>query len=414
MLRLLRPSAAVSLLLILSLILVACQSPFDEGDDADADVDSADPTIEAVGQAATPETSPASDDDDEATPTVEDEDDEDAEASPTAAEEADASPTTDDDTAASEGDFRNAVAQVAEEVRPSVVFLAVSVTQTGTFGQQEQAGGVGSGVIIDEAGYILTNNHVVADAETITVILDDGREFEGTVLGRSLNPDVALVQIEADDLQVAELGDNDELRIGEWVVAIGNALGLPGGPTVTAGVVGAVDRTLQAQQGAPAMENLIQIDAAINPGNSGGPLVNLDGEVVGINTAGIQGSENIGFAVAIEDAQDIIQQILEGERRAVLGITGGAVTAAIATQLNLAVDEGVVIVEVNEDSGAAEAGLQQGDVIVGVEGSSITDPSELRDALSEFAPGDTVTLTINRQGEEMQVDVTLGESEIVQ
>ncbi len=235
MLRLLRPSAAVSLMLLLSLILVACQSPFDEDDDADAD--SATPTIESVGQAASPETTPELD-----------EDDEDAETSPTAAEDADASPTTDDENGSSEVDLRNAVAQVAEEVRPSVVFLAISVTQTGSFGQQQETGGVGSGVIIDEAGYVLTNNHVVADAETITVILDDGREFEGTVLGRSLNPDVALVQIEADNLEVAELGDNDELRIGEWVVAIGNALGLPGGPTVTAGVVGAVERTLQAQQ----------------------------------------------------------------------------------------------------------------------------------------------------------------------
>ncbi len=128
----------------------------------------------------------------------------------------------------------------------------------------------------------------------------------------------------------------------------------------------------------------------------------------------MQGSENIGFAVAIEDAKDIVQQILEGDRRAVLGITGGAVTAAIATQLNLAVDEGVVIVEVTEGSGAEAAGLQQGDVIVAVDGTSITDPSQLRDALSDLSPGDTVTLTINRQGEEMQVDVTLGESEIVQ
>jgi serine protease Do len=377
--KLARHSYLISVLLILSIALSACQSPFDDNDD-DPDSTPA-PVAAATGTPGSAQSTPTG---------------------------------NDDATVALDGDFTGAVARVTDAVRPAVVFLSVVQTTTGMFGQEEEQEGVGSGFIIDEDGHILTNNHVVAGADTITVILPDGREFEGNVLGRSRNPDVALIQIDGEDLPVVELGQSSELEIGEWVVAIGNALGLQGGPTVTAGVVGALDRTLRPARDAPPMENLIQLDAAINPGNSGGPLVNLAGEVVGINTAGIRGAEGIGFAVAIEDAQNIVEQILEGEPRAALGVSGASVTPAIASQLGLEVNEGVVVVEVQSDSGAEAAGIQPGDVITSVDGQDITGTSDLRDVIAEHEPDDTVTVTVDRQGEELELDVTLGESEVVQ
>lgn len=397
----------VALCLVLALLLVSCSSPFnDDSEDNDA-----------LAQQDSTVTAPAVQSDGTATqePDGVDETPENV-ASPTSVDEAiPADPEEAEGTQESEADFRDAIEQVTEMVRPAVAFIAVTQETPGAFGQGQLQQGVGSGVLFDsEEGYILTNNHVVADADSIMVILPDGRRFEGTVLGRSLNPDVALVQIEGEDLPEAVLGDGEDLQIGEWVVAIGNALGLPGGPTVTAGVVGALDRILQAEQNAPPMENLIQTDAAINPGNSGGPLVNLDGEVVGINTAGILGSENLGFAVSINDARDVIEEILEGEPRAVLGITGAPVTPIVAARYGLAVEEGVLVVNVESGSGAEEAGLQPGDVIVNIEGQAVTSASDLGELLDEMSPGDVVTVAINRGGQEEQLDVTLGESLLVQ
>lgn len=402
-----RTSSSIALGLVLVLLVASCSTPFsDDSEDSDAVAQSDVTATVPAGQVDSP-ASPESGDSDE-TPVDVGSSPSSNETFPTDSEELEGAPE-------SAADFRNAVQQVTELVRPAVAFIAVTQEAPGIFGQMQQQQGVGSGVVFDsDEGYILTNNHVIADADSIMVILPDGRQFEGTVLGRSLNPDVALIQIDGEDLPEAVLGDSDDLEIGEWVVAIGNALGLPGGPTVTAGVVGALDRVLQAQQNAPAMENLIQTDAAINPGNSGGPLVNLNGEVVGINTAGIVGSENLGFAVSINDARDIIDEILEGDSRAVLGITGAPVTPIIAARYGLAVEEGVLIVNVEPGSGAEEAGLQPGDVIVNMDGQVVTAASDLGEILEEKSPGDVVAVTINRGGQEQQVDVTLGESILVQ
>jgi serine protease Do len=311
-------------------------------------------------------------------------------------------------------DLTLAVSRVAAEIIPSVAFIAVTQTAVGAFGQEEEQQGVGSGVIFDERGYILTNDHVIGGADVVRVVLPDGREFEATVVGRAPTNDLAVIQIDGENLPVATLGDSGALIVGQWVVAIGNALGLTGGPTVTAGVVSAIGRTLRPAADQPAMENLIQIDAAINPGNSGGPLVNLNGEVVGINTAGIRGAEGIGFAVSISDALRIIDQAIDGQPSASLGITGGPVNAATAAQFNLPVNEGIVVVDVQSDGAAAQAGIQPEDVIVAFEGQRVTAPQELRDAIQQHQPGDAVTVTINRSGEEMEMTVTLGESIFIQ
>lgn len=311
------------------------------------------------------------------------------------------------------GDLTHAIRDVSRIIRPTVAFIAIQAGGTGAPGAPGQQG-VGSGVVFDERGYILTNNHVVENAEEMMVVLpDDPTSYRATLVGRSPSLDLAVIQIEGEDLPVATLGDSNELEIGEWVVAIGNALGLPGGPTVTAGVVSALDRTIEAGQQQVSMEDLIQIDAAINPGNSGGPLVNLRGEVVGINTAAIQGAEGIGFAVSMDTAQRFIDEVLTGDPRPFLGITGGTLTAAVVERFDLAVDSGVLVIQVQADSPAQEAGIQPGDVIVAFDGKSIASTGELQETLDEYSPGDEVTVTINREGQEQELTVIIGESMII-
>lgn len=299
-----------------------------------------------------------------------------------------------------------------EEVRPAVAFLAVQVDRTGFMGQPEE--GVGSGVIFDEAGYILTNNHVIQNASNISVVLPDGRNFDGTVLGRSPEQDLAIVEIQTDEeLPVAQLGDGENIRIGQTAIAIGNALGLPGGPTVTTGVVSALGRTIPGGQNQPTMEELIQTDAAINPGNSGGPLINLNGDVIGVNTARIQQAEGIGFAVSIDTARRFIEQVIDGEPQPFIGISGIDVTPAIAEQFGLPLDRGILIAEVTPDSPAEAAGLQPGDILTAIDDTEVETVAELQSALEEYEPGDEVVLQINRDGTDEEVTVELGESPIV-
>ena len=307
------------------------------------------------------------------------------------------------------------VQRVAETVAPSVAYIAVTQTSVDELGRERQGEGVGSGVIFDDQGLILTNNHVIEGADSITVILPDGREFEAQLLGRSPANDIALLQIQGDDLPVTPLGSSDDLQVGEWVVAIGNPLGLSrSSPTVTVGVVSALGRTLAADQDGEAIENLIQTDAAINPGNSGGPLVNLDGEVIGINTAKIPTAEGIGFAVPIADAQRIIDQILNAEPRASLGISGATLTPAIASRYNLPISEGVIVADIQSDSAAETAGVQRGDIIVAANGQPVATIDDLQAIIGTLQPDDQMTVTVNREGEEQEIEVTLGQSVVIQ
>jgi len=312
------------------------------------------------------------------------------------------------------GDFATAIEQVAAQVIPAVVYVSVRAIVPGLFGFGQIQEGVGSGVIFDPRGYILTNDHVIAGAQEIRVVLSDGRQFTGRVLGRSPSNDIAVVKIDGENLPVAPLGDSDQLRVGQWVVAIGNALGLEGGPTVTAGVVSALDRTIGPGFGEPAIGPLIQTDAAINPGNSGGPLVDLAGRVVGINSAKIQTAEGIGFAIPINKAKEIVQQLLEARPRAYLGITSVSMTPALAAAYGLPVQRGVLIVDVAPDSPAERAGLQPGDIIVRVDDRDVTRSDELQAVLAAHQPGDQVRIVVNRQGHEQTFTVTLGSAPVIQ
>jgi S1-C subfamily serine protease len=313
------------------------------------------------------------------------------------------------------GNLEADIQAVAQHVRPAVVFVGIEANLR-SFGQPVPVGN-GSGAIIDAQGHILTNNHVVEQAQALKVTLPDGRTFDARVVGRDPATDLAVIQIQGNNLPVLPLGDSDKLQIGEWVVAIGNALGLEGGPTVTKGVVSALNRTITEENGA-SIPGLIQTDAAINPGNSGGPLVNLRGELVGINTAvpgptgqGVQ-PFGIGFAISINEAKPIIQQLLTSGRvtRPYLGVAPVTITPAIRAQLGLSVDKGVILDTVSPNSPAARAGLQQGDVIVAADGKPVADESALRQAIASHRIGDTMRLTVLRNGRQMDVQVQLAQA----
>jgi S1-C subfamily serine protease len=306
-----------------------------------------------------------------------------------------------------------AVLQVVTEQAPSDL--------SRIFGGSGVQRGVGSGVLYDPFGHILTNAHVVQGAHTITVALADGRIFDARLVGTDPTTDIAVLHIRGDNLPVAPLGDSDQLRVGDWVVAIGNALGLPGGPTVTVGVVSAVGRTVQEPTtgGEPGafLYDMIQTDAAINPGNSGGPLVNLRGEVIGINTlvaalaqAGVP-AQGIGFAIAINTARPIGDQLLATGRviHPYLGVVYEWVGAAGARQLRSDGSRGALVQGVQAGSPAAQVGLQRGDIITKVDGQPLTQEAELPKAIRKRRPGDSLQLTIVRDNAERTVVVTLGE-----
>ena len=279
--------------------------------------------------------------------------------------------------------------------------------------------GAGSGFIYDAAGYIITNNHVVEGAQQLKVVLPppDNRSFTAQLVGRDPQTDLAVLKIDGTDLPTVPLGQSSQLRVGEWVVAIGNALALPGGPTVTQGVVSATGRDEQepgSQQGTagPTLYDLIQTDAAINPGNSGGPLVNLQGEVIGVNTLGSTQAQGINFAIAIDGARPIIQQLRQSGQvtRGYLGIGGATVTPALAANLGLAAQEGVVLGQLDPNGPAAQAGLRQGDVIVGLGDTTVRGLQDLQNALTtRYQPGDTVGVKVDRNGQTQTVQVTLAQ-----
>jgi serine protease Do len=316
------------------------------------------------------------------------------------------------------------VSQVSARVRPAVVQIATEQVspRLSSFGQRAVLRGIGSGVILDAAGHILTNSHVIDGAQSISVALPDGRTFDGRVVGRDPETDLAVLQIQGTDLPVASLGASSRLAVGDGVVAIGNALGLPGGPTVTAGVVSAVGRSVQEPSGGsgvagPRLYDVIQTDAAINPGNSGGPLVNRQAEVVGINTlvAGTdeQGNptQGIGFAIAIDTAKPIADQLIAGGHvpHAYLGIVYDWAGAASARQMSDASTPGVMVMRVQPGSPAAQAGLQSGDLITQVNSQPLKDETTLPKDLAQHRPGDTLQLTIKRGDVQQAVAVTLAD-----
>lgn len=263
-------------------------------------------------------------------------------------------------------------------------------------------GGIGSGVIISTEGIVLTNNHVVAGGGEVTVKTHDGREFTAVNVWTDPKTDLAVVKIEASDLVAAPLGDSEQVEIGDWVVALGQPFGLES--TVTAGIISAKNRGL----GITDRENFLQTDAAINPGNSGGPLVNLRGEIIGINTAISSrsgGNEGIGFAVPSNLARWVADQLVENGsvRRAYLGVGIQPVTQDLAKQLSVAPRSGVAVTDVFPKTPAAKSGLQSGDVIVKFDGQSVRDPQQLQLAVERSEFGKTLDVDIVRNGKSMQL-----------
>ena len=292
------------------------------------------------------------------------------------------------------------IADLAAAVQPAVVQLNIGAAD---------GEGTGSGFIISEDGFIVTNHHVAGPAGedgSVEVVFADGATASGKLVGSDAGYDLAVVKVERTGLPTLELGSSSDLRVGDLVMAVGSPLGLQG--TVTSGIVSALERPVTAGgRGATSFINAIQTDAAINPGNSGGPLVNGSGEVIGVNTAiaslgafnGAAGSIGLGFAIPIDTAKRIVNEIIS---------TGSSSTPVIGVQLDMAfTGPGAKVAEVTPDSGAAQAGIRDGDVITAINGSVIADPTELIVSIRSNAPGDTVELTVLRDGRTQDVSVTL-------
>jgi serine protease Do len=270
--------------------------------------------------------------------------------------------------------------------------------------------GQGSGVIIDAHGVIVTNNHVIDESTRVQVNLKDGRTFVGEVVGTDPATDVALVKINGENLPFATLGDSEKLKVGQIVLAIGNALGLPGAPTVSMGLIGALGRPLPGTDF--VVEGLIQTDAAINPGNSGGPLADLDGKVIGMNTAMIPFAQGMGFAIPSETIKRIMDQISRHGRvvRPWLGISGMDVNKFVARRYNLPVEQGVLLAEVLNEGPARDAGLRVGDIVAKIGDSKVEGMKDLVGALSHLTIGDEVSIQFVRNGTSYETKLRLRET----
>lgn len=273
--------------------------------------------------------------------------------------------------------------------------------------------GVGSGVIINDDGYVLTNYHVIDDAERLKVTLSDGRVFNGKVVGVDPPTDLAVIKIQTkEEIPVVKLGDSDKLKVGQIILAVGNPFGLTGGPTVTSGIVSSLNRSIQTENG---MLELIQTDAAINPGNSGGPLVNTAGEVIAINTANMPYAQGIGFAVPVNTAKEILDELIEKGRvqRPWIGITSMRVTRSMARYYGLPVSEGVIVVQIEPLSPADNADIRKGDIIEEIDGKKVEEPSQISEHIHKKHVGDNITMTINRNGRPIQVALQLEENGVL-
>lgn len=319
------------------------------------------------------------------------------------------------------------LAPMLEVVTPSVVNIATSgtvVQQSPLFNdpffrryfdvperrRERKRTGLGSGVILDaKQGYIVTNNHVIEKADDIVVTLSDGRKLEATIVGRDPGADVAIIQVEADNLTEIKTADSNKLRVGDFVVAIGNPFGL--GQTVTSGIVSALGRS---GLGIESFEDFIQTDASINPGNSGGALVNLRGELIGINTAIVGpngGSVGIGFAIPVNMAQQIIAQLIEhGEvKRGRLGFTAQDLTPELAEAFGIQQRKGVVVARVEEESAAEKAGMRAGDVIISVNGDQVEDSADVRNMIGLIRVGTEIEIDIVREGKQKRLSAKIAE-----
>jgi serine protease Do len=323
-------------------------------------------------------------------------------------------PTPNAATAQQDGD---PIVSVVRRVAPAVVNVTTSRLAPDALGGTEPGEGVGTGFVVRSDGIIVTNFHVVESSLEIEVIMPppDGRTFPARVVGADSDRDVAVLKVEASDLPTMPLGRSADLELGEQVIALGYALALPGGPTVTSGIISSLQRTVDVQDQSEGvtrtLEGILQTDAAINPGNSGGPLVDLAGNVVGINTAGAGLAENIGFAISIDAARPIIQQAMEDPDAPVayLGVQTETVDAGLAAQLGLPVEAGALVRGLAPDGAAEQAGIAEGDVIVAFGGQDIRTSEELGAAIRQRQPDDRVEVElVAPDGDRRTVTVALG------
>jgi 2-alkenal reductase len=314
-------------------------------------------------------------------------------------------------------DVETAVTKSVQKVGPAVVTIVGTIPgQMTFFGQTGDATVSGSGVFISDQGYILTNNHVVEGTKEVYIVLSDGTQEKAVIVGTDLYSDLAVLKTDAKAPAVATLGNSDLLNPGESVIAIGSPLGNFKN-TVTVGVVSATGRSIDTGNGYQ-IEDLIQTDAAINHGNSGGPLMNLAGEVIGINTLVVRNTnsgdvaEGLGFAVPVNTARAVAEQIIQKGyfSRPFMGIRFQQVTPNIAAAYNLPAQWGVYITEVSQNSPASEAGLQQGDIITKIGDVEIDETHSYINTLFNFKPGDQVTLGVMRDGKQVDLNITLGET----
>lgn len=302
-------------------------------------------------------------------------------------------------------------AEIVGAITPSVARVSTELVGAGAFGGPLPPSGAGTGIVLDEDGHILTNSHVIEGAETISVVLHDGASHDASVVGLDPATDLAVIKIAADGLSPAALGESANLLAGEDVLAVGYVMALPGAPSVSKGVVSAVGRHINTNNGNFTLIDLIQTDAAINAGNSGGPLVDSSGEVVGVNTAVVRGVQGVGFAVNIDDAKIVAAQLIANGfvRRGYVGVLPITMNPLIAAQLDMDADiEGVLLQRVLPDTPASDAGLRRLDIIQAMDGNPLPNTGELSKFLMSRAPGDRVETDILRDDDEMTVEITLG------
>ncbi len=293
-------------------------------------------------------------------------------------------------------EFEEKITDAVNRLSKSVVTIRSEGAARTSFFETTPTKNAGSGFIIDSNGNIVTNYHVIENASKVEVILNDGRSFSGSVVGGDKPTDVAIVKIEGTNLTVAELGDSEKLKVGQIALAIGNALDLPGAPTVSMGVVSALHRPLPWSNF--IFEGLIQTDAAINPGNSGGPLADIEGRIIGINSAIVPFAQGVGFAIPVNTAKWVMEQVLEKGRvtRPALGVLVMDMNPAIATRFNLQSKDGVIITRVIPNSPAHRAGLHELDIIEGIGNYATKNSKDLLIALSKFSINETVAIKFAR------------------
>jgi serine protease Do len=304
----------------------------------------------------------------------------------------------------------NKVLDIIEKATKRVVNISTVKLVHNTFYQAVPVAGMGSGTIIDAKGLILTNNHVVGGAEKINVTLWNNQVLNGTVIGACSVHDVAVVRVEGKNLEAAELGDSSKLRVGQRVFAIGNPFGLAGGPSVTSGVISAINRTIETERG--LIENLVQTDASINPGNSGGPLLDLEDKVVAINTAIIPFAQGIGFAIPINSAKACTNDRATegGSRRPWLGVIGLTITEEIASYYGLPINHGVLVTKVAGGSPADEAGMADGDIILELDNVETRKIEDLVKEVHKRKVGDNIKIFAIRNRREHFFETKLSET----